>query len=285
MALHGAATRCPHVVAALLAAGANPGACNKSGWNVLHHLGVQGGMRNLPALLEAAPHATLQRIPGGKLPLDLALQWERDDVARYLLLHGTLPLSGEVLSSIRRRRGPDVPVPADFAAVVVARQELTSAEWSTLEPVPPRRPQHSLAAALPAVLQRSEQEAALLMRCLPPEDRTRLRTLALCLARAQRQQCTPLPPVLVRRLLLTAASPPPTIVVVMGVMGCGKRCGWDQESASRPGVVAVVASPPAAHQPPRPGLCPHAQHCGQTASEPLELRVLRGRRLPPCSQY
>ena len=66
-------------------------------------------------------------------------------------------------------------------------------------------PRPGLAAALPAVLCRSEAEAALLVRRLPVGERQRLRTAALCLARAQRVHNVQLPPPILRLLLAAAA--------------------------------------------------------------------------------
>ena len=61
-----------------------------------------------------------------------------------------------------------------------------------------------LAAALPAVLRRSTDEAGLLVRRLPPTDRERLRVAALCLVRVQRLHGLELPAELLHRLLLVA---------------------------------------------------------------------------------
>lgn len=82
-------------------------------------------------------------------------------------------------------------------ACVAARLPLTEAEWA-LVPLPCP----GLGSALPAVLQRSEAEAALLVARLPASDKERVHTFALCLARAERErQLPPLPGPLVARLL------------------------------------------------------------------------------------
>ena len=72
---------------------------------------------------------------------------------------------------------------------------------------------NGLRTALPAVLQRSAHEAALLVRHMPEWERERLRTLALCLGRAQRLlhtrrsfQLPQLPPDVVGRLLALSVS-------------------------------------------------------------------------------
>ena len=66
--------------------------------------------------------------------------------------------------------------------LLVARQPLTPAEWARVP-----APCPGLGAALPAVLARSEAEAAALVAHLPAADRERLRTAVLGLARAQRR--------------------------------------------------------------------------------------------------
>ena len=65
----------------------------------------------------------------------------------------------------------------------VARLTLWPAEWQLV-------PKHcrSLAAALPAALQRSQSEAACLVARLPADSRRRLAAAALCLSRASRRQ-------------------------------------------------------------------------------------------------
>lgn len=82
-------------------------------------------------------------------------------------------------------------------ASLAARQPLAAAEWALVP-----APCPGLAAALPAVQQRSEAEAALLVARLPAADKQRLRTAALCLAHAERHgRLPPLPTPLVARLL------------------------------------------------------------------------------------
>ncbi|PRW33130.1 ankyrin repeat PH and SEC7 domain containing [Chlorella sorokiniana] len=61
-------------------------------------------------------------------------------------------------------------------------------------------------AALPAVLQRSEAEAALLVARLPEPERRRLHTAALCLHRAEIRSQVWLPQPLVWRILAACLS-------------------------------------------------------------------------------
>lgn len=82
---------------------------------------------------------------------------------------------------------------------LVARLPLEPAQWQR---VPPNCP--GLGAALPAVLDRSAEEAALLVHHPPPAHRERLRTAARCLARVQRPSGVALPADVVRPLLMAA---------------------------------------------------------------------------------
>lgn len=86
---------------------------------------------------------------------------------------------------------------------IAARHALDASQWQLIpSPCP------GLAAALPAVFDRSPAEAAQLVTRLPPSDRHRLRTFALCLARTQRLFDVHLPGPLVGRILsLFARSP------------------------------------------------------------------------------
>lgn len=126
-------------------------------------------------------------------------------MARCLLELGPLPPAGQLLTLLLRRRQAVHP---DHAAqlpplydVLVARQPLTCAEWSMVP-----TPCPGLGAALPAVLERSADEAALLVRHLPPADSERLRTVALCLVRTQRRCRVALPAEIVSRLLMAAVA-------------------------------------------------------------------------------
>lgn len=82
---------------------------------------------------------------------------------------------------------------------VAARWPLLPELWHELVPCPCP----GLAAALPAVLARSVDEAACLVRHLPEAERQRLHTAALCLGRAQRVHEVPLPPAIAAKVLAT----------------------------------------------------------------------------------
>jgi hypothetical protein len=79
---------------------------------------------------------------------------------------------------------------------IAACWRLTPQQW---EQAP--APCHGLEAALPVVVQRSEQEARCLVQHLPDADRARLRTFALVLVRLARTTEPPLPALVVRRIL------------------------------------------------------------------------------------
>lgn len=113
-----------------------------------------------------------------------------------------LPPAIEALAVLRRVAVREADWALPLYALLVARQPLTPEEWSLVpSPCP------GLGASLPAVLARGGVEAALLVARLPPADAQRLRTLALCLARAARQGALPaLPtPILSRLLALSVA--------------------------------------------------------------------------------
>ncbi len=78
--------------------------------------------------------------------------------------------------------------------------QLTAAQWQQVPALCP-----GLGHALPAVLQRSEAEAALLVARLAPADKQRLRTFALVLHRTQCRLTADLPAELVRRVLSLCA--------------------------------------------------------------------------------
>ena len=89
-----------------------------------------------------------------------------------------------------------------LVAAAVARCPLTPAQWTQVPLACPR-----LGTALPAVLQRSEAEAAVLVRRMPAGEQHYLRTLALYLGAAQRRGHLPsLPVPITDRLLAECAA-------------------------------------------------------------------------------
>lgn len=68
----------------------------------------------------------------------------------------------------------------------------------------------------------------------------------------------------------------PTMYIIMGVSGCGKRCGV-QHGLGKPALALLETRP-------RRRLRCASQHRGQAAGRPPQLSLLRCRRLPPSMQ-
>jgi len=195
----------------LLAAGADPAILPKgSYWTPMHAAAYGGHAAILRQMLLANPAGALVMAKGPAeacTPLRLALGMHaphnpyRRPVclagARCLLDEGPRQPAGELVALLRERGNEALAL----YAVVVARQPLTPAEWALVP-----APCPGLAALLPSVLERSGEEAALLVRCLPLAHRQRLRTAALCLASAQQCLITPSPSPLVRHILALSAA-------------------------------------------------------------------------------
>ena len=210
--LHWAAMKAPdghaQFVAVLLAAGADPVARDIYGEVPLHYAARHGHLEAARLLAEAAPSgAVMVRSCYGNTPLHFALEAGHISLASYLL--GGVRLSSlevdNALSTLRQciYRGETRPLQwLQALPALVSRQTLTAQQW---ERIP--SPCLGIGAALPAVLQRSEAEAALPLRCMPESERQRLRTLALCLARGQRSGLLPALPIrIVERVLGEAAA-------------------------------------------------------------------------------
>ena len=86
-----------------------------------------------------------------------------------------------------------LPLHTDFVA---ARLPLSPEVWALLPPACP-----GLGRALPAALAHSASQASSLVQHLPPADVERLRTFALCLARAQQRGNFSLPVPILASLL------------------------------------------------------------------------------------
>lgn len=144
-----------------------------------------------------------------KTPLEAAIHWlprHKEPAAPLCLLaEAPLPPTRGVLEELNRAHmyAPDATQRAvlPLYALLAARTPLAADEWA-LVPTPCPR----LGGALPAVLGRFAEEASHLVRHLPAADRQRLRTAALCLARAERQLVQPLPPTIMESLLAAAAA-------------------------------------------------------------------------------
>ena len=181
-AAFGGSTAC---VAALLAAGASPTAVNDGGSTPALDAAFFNRVPVLQALLAADPSVALLRNGTGRAPLTVALQFCRVDAARCLLAGAGLPPMEEMLAAVENAlptfsRGGEVQQ-APLYTLLVERAPLTPEQWGRIP-----TPCAGLGAALPAVLERSTEEACLLVHRLPPADRARLHTFAVSLARVQR---------------------------------------------------------------------------------------------------
>lgn len=155
-------------------------------------------------LLAVAPHTALEtaaKWTGSRLPLEDALlaarprtPWPPDspdhiEAARLLLAYTPVH---RALPALAGGGDPALPLFADL----VSHWPLTAAQWQAIpSPCP------GLARALPAVLARSEVEAAALVAHLPTADKARLRMAALCLHRSQQTMELPLPREVGQRIL------------------------------------------------------------------------------------
>jgi len=194
-------------VSLLLAAGADPAARRGQSWTALHAAAYCGQAAVVRQLLRAHPAGALVRTNSFGTPLQVALGFSgfaaraqsplHFEAARCLLAEGALQLAGELLALLNMMGALALPL----YATVVARQPLMPAEWA-LVPLPCP----SMGAALPAVLERSVEEAALLVGHLPVADRQRLQAAALCLAQCCARQQASLPvPIMWHILALSAA--------------------------------------------------------------------------------
>lgn len=173
----------------------------------LHYAASRGRPAVIRLLLQAAPQVALTPNRGASTPVMLALSCQQYEAARCLLQLQPTPLPTAYLLKLmnrqRRRQQwewePQPMMPLDFCTILASRQAIEPADWARVP-----TPCPGLAAALPTVLRRSEEEAALLVGHLLDGERQRLRTAALCLGRVQRSSGTPLPPDILRPLLLAA---------------------------------------------------------------------------------
>lgn len=149
-------------------------------------------------LLAAHPAAALAQDGEGRTPLQVAIRHHRFEAASVLF-----PASGMSAAQVLDRCAA-LPnylqswLPPLFAALA-AHLPLTPQQWQRLP-----TPCAGLGCALPAVLARSEAEAALLVAHLPPADAERLRTAALSLHRLQRRLQLELPAQLLGRMMALA---------------------------------------------------------------------------------
>lgn len=200
----------------LLAAGADPCATDSPGSNTALHSAANVEMACL--LLNADAMAAEMRNSSGHTPLQAAILQARISVALCLIAEAPLHPATEIQASLRsaiRSLQPGWMGPAAVERqrelglaiiLLAARLGLDVRECSRQcgEHGPLMTSPH-LAVWLPALVQRSDAAAGRLMRFLPPPDRQRLRTLALCLGRIERDLTKPLPIPILHRLLAESA--------------------------------------------------------------------------------
>lgn len=182
----------------------------------LHAACAAGNAEAAQLIAQAAPATAQVRTTGGweELPLTLALKAAAAilDGSGEAVNAGERPLEhySACIQTLLPLTPPDMALPLltswpktpsvrasqPFLTDYLALWPLSSAQW---ELVPTPCP--GLGRALPAVLARSDAEAAQLVARLPDSDRSRLRTFALCLHCCQRCAGVQLPPVLVHRIL------------------------------------------------------------------------------------
>jgi len=167
---------------------ANPAAAaatDSLGSTPLHGAASRGNVEAVRLLLEAAPSSASMENSRGIMPFEAmhfahragGRRWAADGYNTALQL---MSASGQPASRLLRSLKAAVPAALPPFAAPAARPPAPPAHRSL---VPPPCP--GLAAALPYVLVRSAAEAALLVAHLPAAERSRLRTAALCLHRAQ----------------------------------------------------------------------------------------------------
>ena len=157
--------------------------------------GRRGGAAQ--ALLAAAPGAAAVRDSNGDSPLHAAVRGHSPPMARLLLSDPDLYGTADLAAALAECGDAALPLYADLAA----SRPLTVAQWAIVP-----APCPALVSALPAVVARSRAEARLLVQHLTTEQWLRLRTLALCVARAQHRAGVSLPADLIASLLASAAA-------------------------------------------------------------------------------
>lgn len=166
----------------LLFAGANPMLTSPRNGTPLHWAADAGYTEAARQLIAAAPQAATTYDCAGSTPVAGAVHGGFFDTALILLQEGPLQPAGELLAALSSVPVEHQPQLHPHFAAIASRLPLTAQQW---ELVP--QPCGALVAALPSVMVRSVDEAALLVRHLLPEQRERLRTAALALVHAQRR--------------------------------------------------------------------------------------------------
>ena len=174
----------------------------RHGWLPLHTAARGGRAGMVQLLLQTAPELAMVRDSKGDAPLHVAIRFtwsgRQGCWAAASLLAAAMPANA-ALAALPAARPSRLPL---FAGCVAAHLPLGDADWA-LVPAPCR----GLGRVLPAALKCSAAQAAQVARRLPAADAQRLRTFALCLARAQRRTRVALPAEVAGRLAALFDSP------------------------------------------------------------------------------
>lgn len=171
--------------------------CASPPFSVAVHLAAfYGHVAALECLLEAAP-ASAAVLARGRSALGKALrrllQYNKPECEGTVR---TLAAFGPAEAALTTLAAAGAPAHYLIADCVAAHLPLSEQAWQLVPAACP-----GLGRALPAALEASAAQAAQLVRRLPPVDAVRLRTFALCLARAQRTTRVALPPELAGKLM------------------------------------------------------------------------------------
>jgi ankyrin repeat protein len=175
-------------------------AADQCGKLPVHWAAACGHTATCQLLLDRAPQTAVMVDFAGRTPLQCALLAVHHhipmclDAARCLVAAAPVASVLAALSAVPEAQ----PLFADF--FITRSPHLTSAEWTAAWSAVPV-PCSGLLRALPAVLGHSAEQAPHLVQHLPPADVQRLRTAALCLARAQKQSGVALPSGIVWQVL------------------------------------------------------------------------------------
>ena len=166
----------------------------------------------------------MQRTHDQHTPLAVALQNRRLEAACCLLSEARLLSAAAKLTAVEQvlpnQPSEEERLKAPLYTLLVERVPLTPEQWGRIP-----APCAGLGAALPAVLERSTEEACLLVHRLPPADRARLRTFAVSLARVQQHMPAPLP------------TPPPS---PGACWRCGGRPSYQRYRPASPLIPAIA---------------------------------------------
>ncbi|KAL4430157.1 hypothetical protein ABPG77_004939 [Micractinium sp. CCAP 211/92] len=163
----------------------------------LHFAAEYGHAEAVRVLVAAAPEAAALPESFGFTPVWMTICEAHEahfEAFGHLFMVGTT--TEERLEMLAQWRYHDAGALAPLYARVVAAGRLSADQWARVP-----RPWPPVGRLLPAVLERSREEAGLLVQHLAPDQRAALRAAALSLSRAQARLRSKLPPELVAHIL------------------------------------------------------------------------------------